>query len=560
MAKSGSNSGFWKTRGGSGALALDFSPEAIALYERGRGNTWNEIGRAQTDADDFSEQVDALRVEALVRDKRQSPVTLWLPSDQIIERHYQLQATSDDGRRAEAARRIASETSHLAPELSIAVADGSRTEPVKVLAVLLQTMIEARSYAANWGFNPGPISTRVSADGFSSAGPVFDFPHSAVQRAGRTARRAAIAAVALGAVGAAALGGYHLIQPLLQQPVEVRSSGPAPSSFAVFLDPPRGPHAPLRAVETTPAGNLAMQRLRLRSENFEPGLGTLTYARIGETGTPAVLTAPNGAVPLRVGTAPAIPEIGELAALGAAPTEPATAAIAAFSPEAGEEAEDLTPTEFAPETMALAPIPRPATPEATEPDAETASTDAHSDPAIPLERPADIAADAETETDTSLTETPPAEDKTATEIGAEIAATDPAGTADETDAAAEETAVEKPSVFAAIEAPAPSKRPRALEFAAKRLPRRSATPLSVYLPSSVKDAAKRTGLILDKTNLIGIIDAKSGRQALLRLSDGDFRKVSRGDKIDGWRVSAIGREAVRLSRQGQHRTLLLVSP
>ena len=84
--------------------------------------------------------------------------------------------------------------------------------------------------------------------------------------------------------------------------------------------------------------------------------------------------------------------------------------------------------------------------------------------------------------------------------------------------------------------------------------------MSVYLPRSVTDAARRTGLSLDETSLIGIIDAKTGREALVRLPNGSFRKVSRGDEIEGWRVSSINREAVRLTRQGQNRTLLLVNP
>jgi Tfp pilus assembly protein PilP len=66
-------------------------------------------------------------------------------------------------------------------------------------------------------------------------------------------------------------------------------------------------------------------------------------------------------------------------------------------------------------------------------------------------------------------------------------------------------------------------------------------------------------LELDQTNLVGVIEASNGRRALVRLPDGDFRKVARGDDVNGWRVNSIERAAMRLTRKGQNRTLLLVS-
>ena len=63
----------------------------------------------------------------------------------------------------------------------------------------------------------------------------------------------------------------------------------------------------------------------------------------------------------------------------------------------------------------------------------------------------------------------------------------------------------------------------------------------------------------NSTSLIGVIDAQSGREALLRMPSGDFLKVAAGDTVRGWRVSLIGRDAVRLTRGGESRTLLLVT-
>ena len=552
MARTDSRIAFWKRTGGAGALAVDFAADAISLHVRGRGG-WEEVGRAPTDAPDFAQQVDALRVEALVRDKTQAPITMWLPADQIIERHYQLTATTEDGRRAEAARRIASETTHLAAELSVAVAGDSRTEPVKVLAVLLQTMVEARSYAANWGFNPGPISTQVSAAGFGPGGPIFEFPRSAVHRAGRTFRQVAVAASVLAVAGAAAFGGYYLVQPLLQSPVEVRSTGPAPSSFAVFLDPPPEPQAPFRAVTTGPAGNLGQQRTGLPPETFEADLGTSDYARIPPSEPPGTLAAPPGTVPLKVGTAPAVPAIGaagELADLEPVPP----AAVAALTPNGlVANVEDLSPTEFAPEEMAGTPPPRPVEDD-TEAESEVAAVPEET-PEVPPPRP---------EIETTDADTPAITVPDDVAAGGRAAPDDAAPDNSAAAATLEIEPVEvRPSVFAAVEAPPPSKRPRTLEFAAKRLPARTRTapPLSVYLPRAVSDAAKRTGLALDETSLLGIIDAKTGRRALVRLSDGGTRMVTSGDEIDGLaHLVDHARGRLRLTRQGQRRTLVLVAP
>ena len=240
----------FRRSGRSGVLALGFTSESITLYAR-NGDDWSEIGWADVRSPDFSNQISALRAEAARLDRSNGPVTIWLPPEQVIERHYTLAAVTEDLRRAEATRRIADETPHTAGEISVAIASESRFEPVKVLAVLHQTMSEARAHAANWGFNPGRISTQVGMRGFQAPGPVFEFPRTAAGKVGRTARRAAVAAVAVAAVGGAAFGAYRLFEPMLEAPVAIGPAGPAPSSYSLFLDPPPGPQIPLGDVEKT---------------------------------------------------------------------------------------------------------------------------------------------------------------------------------------------------------------------------------------------------------------------------------------------------------------------
>ena len=691
-----------KRSAGAGPLALGFSSDIITLYALERDDAWEEVGNADIASPDFAEQIEALRVEAMVRDKSQAPITIWLPADQVIERHYTLAATSDDARRAEAARRIADETPHGSHELSVAIASDSRFEPVKVLAVLLQTMIEARSYAAGWGFTPGLISTRVGLRSFSAPGPIFEFPRSVASRAGRTATRLAVAAMALAMVGGAAFGGYHLVRPMLESPVAVTSSGPAPASFAVFLDPAPGRQAPMKAVEKTTANGLSLPRMRADAETFAVAAGTDGYSGAPSFAIPRGLDAPTGSDPLKVGAAPdkprregaldieqrdgstpkiilaavdpvkPIPESVDSAPDIRPDTEAENTSPTADEPigeTPAEAANNETPvatevedaTEFAPKTMAFAPPARPGDPEtegsttaalsvpAPRPDtlveltpgapgtpearrkpanntvetptpdepAETAAvTEAEPKPTpeVAPVKPETPAADPDEATETRTTalappdprprdlatragiaetvlreeKTPKVEVESEDKPSAGIAATAIAPTArperltrstpapnnDPKPDLAEPTRlalapatnkIERPTIDDSteapnIKAPEPTKRPRALEFAARRMPARTRTPLSVYLPRSVGDAARRTGLALNKTNLIGVIEAKNGRQALVRLPNGGYRKVGRGDNLDGWRVSAVNRESLRLTRRGEKRTLLLVNP
>jgi hypothetical protein len=69
----------------------------------------------------------------------------------------------------------------------------------------------------------------------------------------------------------------------------------------------------------------------------------------------------------------------------------------------------------------------------------------------------------------------------------------------------------------------------------------------------------RAALPLARTALIGIHSLTTGRKALLRLPGGGYRSVAVGDVVEGWRVSMIGTDAMRITRSGEDRTFALVS-
>lgn len=69
--------------------------------------------------------------------------------------------------------------------------------------------------------------------------------------------------------------------------------------------------------------------------------------------------------------------------------------------------------------------------------------------------------------------------------------------------------------------------------------------------SVAKQATVRNAINLRKINLIGVYGKPSSRRALVRLSSGRYKKVKIGDRIDGGRISAIGDNELRYSKNGR---------
>ncbi|HLS18607.1 MAG TPA: hypothetical protein VK090_02270 [Paracoccaceae bacterium] len=61
------------------------------------------------------------------------------------------------------------------------------------------------------------------------------------------------------------------------------------------------------------------------------------------------------------------------------------------------------------------------------------------------------------------------------------------------------------------------------------------------------------------TSLLGVLETSAGREALLRTGSGQVVKVTRGNMVEGWQVSSIDRNAIRLTRGSETRTLRMLS-
>ena len=70
-------------------------------------------------------------------------------------------------------------------------------------------------------------------------------------------------------------------------------------------------------------------------------------------------------------------------------------------------------------------------------------------------------------------------------------------------------------------------------------------------------AAAAVAVDLQAMALLGVISGPDGRRALLRLPSGAVRRVSEGQEVDGWRVSAIDDVSVRIVDAGRVRTLTM---
>lgn len=73
--------------------------------------------------------------------------------------------------------------------------------------------------------------------------------------------------------------------------------------------------------------------------------------------------------------------------------------------------------------------------------------------------------------------------------------------------------------------------------------------------SVTRQATLRNAIDLSEINLIGVYGQPSDRRALVRLSNGRYRKVQVGDRIDGGRVLAIGDDSLRYQKDGRNVTL-----
>lgn len=111
----------------------------------------------------------------------------------------------------------------------------------------------------------------------------------------------------------------------------------------------------------------------------------------------------------------------------------------------------------------------------------------------------------------------------------------------------------RPRNFASVVERAQEAEPQEATQVAAAVPRQQSVAPSIPSQSNVaKVATVRNQLNLRKVNLIGVYGKPSARRALVRLSNGRYKKVKVGDRLDGGQVQAIGDTELRYQKRGRN--------
>lgn len=523
-------------------FALDLTTDAIVLHERPPGSGWKRFASVRLDDPELPIVIGLLRAEAEAHAGGHRPVRLWLPGEQVLKQSTNIEDGPPAARLRAAFDYIDRETVYRPKDVAVAVAPKNRNGKTTLLITFAETWREARDYATRWGFEPGDVSTLHHAGDFGAEGPVFHLHSQTLEPpATKKRNRLTTAGLALAIIAASAVDW-------------------SPPPWATPSDLNR--IDPVTAVEITRVSTLAPSS---PLEAVAPALVELAVARLPSPD-------PEQAHPPRD---PVVAWTGPVPALALAP------AWASSSPAAGVVHRMMTPPDRVEAVLLYAkggaplqaPLPVPALviPPA-EPDVAPVDATEVIEPAeaalpvpIPVPRPARTGPDdgmAETVTEPASTNTQPTPrpampGETETMPEPVITAVSPGNSSPGTNLEAEDP--EAATRFASLTSPLPIPRPNH-PAVPRNLPSATALPkITGATKPSIRAAATERGLPLEHATLIGVLNLDSGRKALLRLPDGRYRAVLVGDVIGGWRVSMIGTDAMRVTRDGEDRTLLLVN-
>lgn len=109
----------------------------------------------------------------------------------------------------------------------------------------------------------------------------------------------------------------------------------------------------------------------------------------------------------------------------------------------------------------------------------------------------------------------------------------------------------RPGDFDKTVAKAQAAAPPTVTASAATVAPRAVTPRIPSSASTTREATVKNAINLRDVNLIGVYGKPSDRRALVRLTNGRYRKVQVGDTMDGGRVSAIGDAELRYQKRGR---------
>lgn len=113
----------------------------------------------------------------------------------------------------------------------------------------------------------------------------------------------------------------------------------------------------------------------------------------------------------------------------------------------------------------------------------------------------------------------------------------------------------RPGGFERVVAAAPEARAQEAPAAPQPQQPQAVGPTIPSNASVARAATDSNAINLRRLNLIGVYGEPSNRRALVRLSNGRYQKVEVGDRIDGGRISAIGEDQLRYTKNGRNLVL-----
>ncbi len=528
----------------------------LTLFVERDDGGWEWLGTANGASMSFSRRLDVLKAVAKSRGVLEKPALIWLPPDQILSgKDLPIKATDD-----ELLSLIATQHNHKPSILCLDLPpDDAKTAPPPRYATFKHSVVEARDFAARWGFVPGCVSTRKHPAGLSATPPVFWKAKPITSRGVGAMLAPAVGAicVALG-VAFAASQQFGIVPPsdvsptvpvAWGTPIEARGAAPA---FAVNdrLDqPPQRRRLPATSGLRDALSNVVLAWGRTVSPIAPPRVAALsaasapreTSADVALTGVPAEtdraeyaqtgphqsdLPAPLRSLDVNDQAFPGVPPVAAAAHIDA------PSFMAAIWDRVPLRRISISHRFARPAPAALEPrslAPRPVLERGTR------------DPVAPLELAAHPLV-----TQVSLAKSSQSEQVSAIggrmdpeRLSSTLRTRSQSGNGmDGSDAFTRHVVKSVPSKIAGLSL---SER------------------FGLGAVGPMRTAATQKGLELSAMTLIGVIGVPEKLQALVRLPNGRFRTVSAGDALEGWSVVDIEPEALQLGRQGEHRQLPLAT-
>ena len=208
------------------SLALEMSPDGIALHQLAFDGHWHELARvALTDAA-LRERLSNMRSIALKLEGRGFKVRIWLPEDQVILENLPLGGSDDKARRLAARAEIARLSGGKPSDYTVQIGEPDASGAYALAAVRIKTLQEASAFAKSHGFKGRSYGTGAAVTGFATP-PVFEIPTDKV-------KAAALGVVAAGAA-ALVLGGGLIFYTV--DPFNLWETPPKAADFAPFQQP-----------------------------------------------------------------------------------------------------------------------------------------------------------------------------------------------------------------------------------------------------------------------------------------------------------------------------------